>query len=436
MTFLNRRNFLKASVTGVAGLTVARCSNTKEKEDSTKIRGFRTLGRTGFRVSDISVGAGMLNNANVLASALDAGINYIDTAEHYMNGQSEIAVGEVIQNRDRKSVFITTKLNLNFGGPADKANLKERFGKCLERLKTDYADCLMMHMAATPEQVKHEDFHAVVEELKAEGRVRFVGLSNHGPEQRIYGNLEVPMEKVMNAAVEDGRFDVALFVYNFLQKEQGEKIIAACKTKDIGVTLMKTNPVNVFNRWKAGLERAQEAGRELPERIFKMRDEYEAWLKEAEAFKQKHNLVTDNDVRDAATKFCLSHPDVHTVCPSINTFDELEAFVAVSGTTLETADASMLQDYEHGLGRYYCRHACGSCETACPQNVPVNTIMRYTHYFEAQGREKHALSKYYNLDGKNAEGCETCEGLCESACPHGVPVQSLLVNAHRSLRLV
>ena len=60
------------------------------------------------------------------------------------------------------------------------------------------------------------------------------------------------MEKVVLAAVEDGRFDVGLFVYNFLQKEQGEKIIEACQKNKVGVTLMKTNPVKVYKRWKTG----------------------------------------------------------------------------------------------------------------------------------------------------------------------------------------
>ena len=49
----------------------------------------------------------------------------------------------------------------------------------------------------------------------------------------------------IGAAAEDGRFDVALFVYNFLQKEQGEGIIDMCRAKNMGVTLMKTDPVGI-----------------------------------------------------------------------------------------------------------------------------------------------------------------------------------------------
>lgn len=119
----------------------------------------------------MSFGGGGLNNANVLAAALDAGMNYIDTAEHYANGNSERAVGDALKGRDRKSVFLTTKLNLTFFKGVDKEGIRNRFGKCLDRLKTDYADCLMIHMC-TLAQVKYEPCHELIKELKAEGTLR------------------------------------------------------------------------------------------------------------------------------------------------------------------------------------------------------------------------------------------------------------------------
>ena len=163
---------------------------------------YRTLGRTGFQVSDISFDTGNLTNSNVLAVALDMGMTYIDTAEHFVNGQAERAVGEVIKDRDRGSIFLTTKLNLSFGGSTKEA-LKDRFCRCLERMRTDYADCLMIHMTPRAEEVKHEPYHQAIAELKAEGKVRFTGLSNHGIQHSIFGRIEDPMENVIGAV---GRF--------------------------------------------------------------------------------------------------------------------------------------------------------------------------------------------------------------------------------------
>jgi len=439
-TPVDRRSFLKASGIAVVGAGVERSPldetpNREKKDQELGVREFRTLGRTGFEVSDIGFGAGFLNNANVMEVALDMGVNYIDTAEHYANGQSERAVGEAMRNRDRSKVFVTSKLNLTFGGGAEVEDLKRRFQRCLERLQMDYVDCLMIHMTPRADQIKHEPYHRVIEELKAEGKVRFSGLSNHGTEHSVYGNTQDTMESVIGAAAEDGRFDVALFVYNFLQKEQGERVIEMCRSKNMGVTLMKTDPVNVNARVVESNEQRRQSGRQLPERAQRLADEYAEFAAGAEEFLRQHRLESASQVRAAATKFVLDNPGVHSVCPTINTFDQLESFVSLSGLRLSRAESGMLENYGTLLGRFYCRHACNSCEPSCPKGVPVNTILRYNHYFEAHGREKHAMGKYARLTGNTAEACEDCDGHCESACPHGVPTRTLLANAHRNLIL-
>ncbi len=436
---VSRRRFLKSTGIAVAGGGVL--SHKAKHLDAQplqrtapQVREYRTLGRTGFEVSDIGFGAGFFNNTNVMQVALDMGVNYIDTGEHYVNGQSERALGEALKDRDRKSVFLTTKLNITFGG-STKEQLKQRFHKCLERLQTNYADCLMIHMTPQVEQVKHEAFHAAFEELKAEGRVQFLGLSNHGRQQSWWGRTEVAMEDVIGAAVEDGRFDVALFVYNFLQKEQGERIIQMCKSKDMGVTLMKTDPINLYARIEESLEQSRERNREISETRSRMARDYESYVARAEEFKQRYGVQSEAQARAAAIKFVLSNPDVHSVCPSINTFDALNTYVGLSGEKLTDEDDSMLDNYDKLLGRYYCRHACGTCESSCPNHVPVNTIMRYSHYFEGHNREKHAMQEYADLDTAKASSCLDCPGHCETACSHGVPVRSLLVHAHDNLVL-
>jgi predicted aldo/keto reductase-like oxidoreductase len=437
---VSRRGFLKSTGMAVVGGGMAsgqsgRRSQVGRQDTAVQIRGYRTLGRTGFQVSDIGFGAGFFTNPNVLQVALDMGVNYIDTGEHYVNGQSERAVGLALKDRDRKSVFLTTKLNLSFGGGSTRDDIRRRFHQCLERLQTDYVDCLMIHMTPRIDQVTHEGFHSAYQELKGEGKVRFLGLSNHGKQQSWWGHIDDPMEDVIGAAAEDGRFDVALFVYNFLQQEQGERIIAKCKAADMGVTLMKTDPISLHAQIRQSLEQARERNRPIPEARRRQAQDYEAFVARAEQFKRQYGLESDTQARAAAIKFVLSNPDVHSVCPSINTFDGLETFVALSGETLTDQDGSMLDSYGTLLGRFYCRHACGLCEPSCPEQVPVNTIMRYNHYFEAHGREKHAMQQYANLTGATADRCGDCSGFCESACPYDVPVPTLLARAHQNLML-
>jgi len=443
-TKINRRGFIQSSLAVCAGLTLTERGRligeyadnlTRESVvEIPRIKEFRTLGRTGFKASDIGFGAGNLTNPEILEAALDMGINYIDTGEHYTRGNSERAIGKVIRNRDRKSLFITTKLNFSLG-KTDKEGLKQRFLRCLERLQTDYADCLMIHLAPSVEQLKHEAYHQAIRELRAEGKVKYTGLSNHGTENRFAGNTIDDMEKVVLAAAEDGRFDVVLFVYNFIQKEKGERILKVLREKKMGATLMKTNPVRVYLRREEYVNRAKEAGREIPEIAWKILEENKRHVEKAEDFKKKYGLTSFNEIDDAAIKFVLSHPYVHSACLTIDTFEELESFVTLSGKKLESTERDMLADYESVYGRYYCRHACGQCEPYCPHSVPVNTIMRYYHYFSAQRREKYAMEKYNSLSRTNAIVCSSCAGYCESACPYSVHIQGLLILAHQTLTL-
>jgi len=401
-----------------------------------RIREYRTLGRTGVKISDVSFGAGNLNNANVLSAALDAGMNYIDTAEHYENGNSERAIGTVLKDRDRKSVFLTTKLNLTFFKPVDKEGIRSRFGKCLERLKTDYADCLMIHMC-TLAQVKHEPYHELIKELKAEGRVRFSGLSNHGADYGLNGPIADACEDVVMAAAEDGRFDVVLCTYNYLKGAPSDRMFAACKAKGLGVTLMKMNPALTTSEERQMIVRIKEryasSGRDVPEsqrKLFQITEERGAAV---EAFLKKHGLDGPEQVRGAALKYCLNRSEVHAVCPSINSFEDLDAYLAVSGGRFEAREAAMLADCRAVYGDLTCRIGCGACEPSCPRGVPVATVMRYKYYFRTLGREKAAMAEYAALGDRDAAACAACDGPCERACPHGLPVPGLMAVAHETL---
>jgi len=436
---ISRRGFMQSSLSAAAGLGLAgenKLFGRSRREPPTEkyaIKEYRILGRTGFKVSDIGFGAGNLTDPALFATALDAGVNYIDTAEHYARGNSERTIGQVIKDRDRKQLFITGKLNFGMG-KSTKEGLKERALKCLERLQTDYLDCLMIHMTPSIDQIKHEGYHEAVRELKAEGRVKFTGLSNHGIEHRLTGFIKDPMDQVILAAADDGRFDVVLFTYNFIQREPGTKILKACRDKNMGATLMKTNPVRTYNDIRDMYARMRERGR-VTDSADKIISQYRSRADMAVAYAKKYGLSGDKEVQSAAIKFCLSNPDVHSVCATMNTFEDLEFFISLSGEKLEPVEEGMLADYESFSGSLYCRHACGKCEPACPQEVPVNTIMRYQHYFMSQGREKHAMEKYAALHRADAEGCADCEGSCEAACPFGVSVQGLLMAAHLTLSL-
>ncbi|UCG93732.1 MAG: aldo/keto reductase, partial [Candidatus Aerophobus sp.] len=175
---LSRRNFLRNSALGIFGAALPakiyqEKSEEKEKEQTLKVNNYRTLGRTGWKVSEI--GGGYLGEEGLMNAMLDAGVNYIDTAESYPNQK---IYGSVLKNRNRKEVFITSKMQIK--EDVSKEGFLERFKKCLEELQTDYIDCMMMHLPAKIEVLGTEGFHAAMQQLKTEGRLRFLGVSHHG----------------------------------------------------------------------------------------------------------------------------------------------------------------------------------------------------------------------------------------------------------------
>ncbi len=431
---MDRRGFIKTSTLGIAGVGSLLSAKTLSAGQDTKgaipkIKAYRILGRTGFKVSDIGIGTARVYPVPVMNAVLDAGVNYIDSAEGYGRGAAEKNIGEAIKGRDRKSLFITTKIRMR--GVSSKEQVVEKVQQCLQRLQTDYIDCLLIQGPSVAD-IKDENFHKGMDQLKKEGKVRFVGVASHGSRFQNQGDS---MEKVLLAAVDDGRFDLLLIVYNFIQREAGEKVLDAAVKKNIATTIMKSDPLGRYFEMKERTEQMKKSGEEIDDRTKSYMVRMEDTAKQAEAFLKRNNLKDPGEIKTAALKFVLENPKVNTLNLAFNNFDDVRNLLKLSGTGMEPEEKSLLAGVEKECGRLYCRHACGVCESACPHQVPVNTIMRYQHYFETNGSEKFAMEKYAHLDCSKADLCRNCQGLCERACPYGVPIQGLLNLAHAQLSL-
>jgi predicted aldo/keto reductase-like oxidoreductase len=435
---MGRRRFISASAAALASLGLSgagkapgQTSPAPSGQAGPKIKEYRVLGRTGFKVSDIGLGGGEVTDAALFAAVLDRGINYIDAAENYVNGQVERTVGKAIQNRDRKSVFITTKIYLR-DAKVSKQEVLDRTRKCLERLDTDAIDCLQIHCPPTTAILKAPGFHEAMTDLRAEGRVRFCGLSQHGAQ---WNEAPETMEQILLAAAEDGRFDLALFVYNFIQRDQGERALQAFKERNIATTIMKANPVGTYTWIKQEVEKVKNSGEKMPDYLPALLERVKKVADQADTFRETHNLTNDAELLVAAHQFVLSHPGVHSVLCMVQNYGDLDTFVALSGTRLAAPEKRKLAAYARTFGQFYCRHACGQCEADCPRGVPVNAIMRLRHYFSAQGREKHAMAEYAALGERRAAPCSRCDGYCQKACPHGLPIRAMLALTHDTLTL-
>ena len=429
---MKRRQFLTSAAAGALGAGLPLSAGTARPkseipDDVPRIREYRTLGRTGFRISDLC--AGSIMDEGVLGRALDSGMNYIDSAEEYPGHHRVVA--RTLKGRDRSSVFLTTKLEVQ--ADKSKEGFLKRARKCLEELETEYVDCLLMHIPERPETLATPGFHDAMRELKAEGRVKFVGASHHG--SFWLQAPEMGMDQVLLAAAEDGRFDLFLLAYNFLQMDRGDRVLTVCREKNIGAVLMKTKPVGIYYSLKSRVENLESEKKDVNPLIREGLQRYKEMIEKAEGFIRDNNLGSPEEIQAAAVRFCLDNPDVSSVCCRAANYDELESYLRLSGTRTNGADKTALAAYKDGCGTLYCRHACGECEPACPHGVPVNTILRYNHYFAAQGREREAMEFYAAIPGARADACAACPGHCESACPYGVPAKGMLLLAHSCLAL-
>ncbi|MGC9344214.1 MAG: aldo/keto reductase [Bacteroidales bacterium] len=430
---LNRRRFLRNSSMGFLGaglLGGKSLSSPIPTQDNEKpgIIEYRTLGRTGFKVSNI--GFGRPTNPAILRAGINAGINYFDTSPNY--GSSERDIGSIIHEFDREKLFITTKIHGNALG--SKEHILSSVRKSLENLKVDYIDCFQLQGATSCEMAKHKGFHDAFAQLKKEGRVKFCGIACHG--SYFPGNPEDTMENILLCAIDDGRFDLLLLVYNYLSYEEGERVLKAAKEKNIATTVMKSNPVKMYNYMKDTVEQAETNNQEIPDIWKKTFEEFEQHNRNAQIYLETNGIISnDDDLSDVATKFVLKNPDVDTVLVDFQNFDSLEAHIKYANESITPASLSHLTELRNKITNISCRIGCNVCESSCPHKVPVNTILRYNYYFSVKREEKAAMQKYRDLPGGKPDACFDCEGFCEKACPYGVLTRPLLAMAHKNLCL-
>jgi predicted aldo/keto reductase-like oxidoreductase len=198
---------------------------------------------------------------------------------------------------------------------------------------------------------------------------------------------------------------------------------------------MKSTPIAIYYSLKTRIEALEKEGKAVDPLYADGLKRYKDKLDRAEGFIKEHGLQNPEEIQQAAVRFVLRNPNVSTVCALVKTYEEMEKYLTLSGTRLSAPEGAKLDAYRQGCGDLYCRHACGVCEPACPRGVPVNTIMRYHHYYAAQRREKEAMTYYARVPGAKAEACAACPGHCESACPYHVPIQGMLLLAHSELSL-
>ena len=183
------------------------------------------LGRTGLEVTRLGFGTALRSGldderwAELLNSVLDSGINFIDTANDYGLGwasSAEEQIGRHISGR-RSEFYLATKCGCPPGGGEHiwtRENAFRGLHESLERLQTDYVDVMQYHNPSV-EECKAGDLVTVLEEMRQQGKVRWIGVSTTLPHLPTY--------------LEWGVFDVFQIPYSALEREHEEWISRAAQ---------------------------------------------------------------------------------------------------------------------------------------------------------------------------------------------------------------
>lgn len=372
---MNRRTFIKAGMVGTATALIAppALAETLQKMAASERSAFpvpvyRTLGRTGLKITVVSFGAMLTPEPEVIRVAIEQGVNYIDTARKYMGGKNEEIVGKAIKGI-RDKVFIATK---TLPESKTKAEIIKDVEASLKTLGTDHIDVIQLHNLMGKERIFIPETREALALLKKQGKVRFCGVTTHKNEA-----------EVLNALVDDPDrfFDTCLVKFNFKADKEVATAIGRAAGAGIGIIAMKTQ-VGGYDITGMG-------------------------------------TITPHQ---AALKWVLQNRNVTAAIPGMKDLAQLKEDSAVMGMSFTYADERRLERYAEAIAPFYCSF-CGSCEAGCPRGVEISTVNRALMYAEG-GYRDIALGRatYAELPRQvTAAACIDCEG-CTARCVNGLDI--------------
>ncbi len=387
---IDRRRLLRLGSAAALGSGVPTLAAPAANAVGSRIQRYVTLGRTGLEVSEIGFGSASSYDPDLVRHALDRGVTLFDTAESYRFGWSEEALGKGLRGaRDR--VVLSSKSKT--GERDTQADMMTALEGSLRRLQTDHLDIYFNHAVNDLARLQNEEWWAFTERAKAQGKIRFRGMSGHGSR----------LAECLDYAIEHDLVDVVLVAHSFGQdpefvarlrhtfhfvaiQPELPRLLEKAKRKDVGVIAMKTL---------------------MGARLNDMRP-YE---REGYTFAQ------------AALRWVLSSPRVDALIISMTSAELIDEYVAASGNPdIRGEHLQLLERYAYLQHARYCRPGCNFCEDACPEQVQIAEVLRTRMYDVDYGDPALALEDYAKL-GAGASACLTCaHQACLGACPFGIPI--------------
>ena len=303
----------------------------------------RLLGRTGVSVSRFCLGAMMFGawgnpdhdeSIRIIHAALDAGINFIDTADVYAQGESEEIVGKALASGRREDVILATKFHNSMGEDPNRQGNSRRWimravEDSLRRLGTDWIDLYQVHRADPRTDI--EETLSALTDLVHQGKVRYVGTSTF-PASQIVEAQWVAHDRGLQ------RFVTEQPPYSILVRAAEADVLPTCVRHGMGV--MSYSPLTggwLSGRWRkdAGQQSSSRAGR-LPERFDLSQPENQRKL---DAVEQLARLAAQAGITliQLAIAFVLNHPAITSALVGPRTMEQLESQLAAADVVLDRA---------------------------------------------------------------------------------------------------
>ena len=366
---IGRRKFLKrlsVAILGTGAGSLWKGGSSGAAPGKTSPLEYRSLGRTGLKVTTVGMGVMNCSDPSVLLRAYDLGINFYDTADCYMGGRNEEMVGKVFRGK-RDKVFIQTKVHDH----KDEKKMRASVERSLRRLQTDYVDVLVWHGFNSPDEVSNAGFQEFMVKMKKEGKARFTGFSAHSR-----------MAPLLREAAKLGDHEVALVSYNFTHSKDLKEAVALAAKAGIGIVAMKT----------------QSGGYK----------------------KEKMGGLTPHQ---AALRYVLQDVNVAAAVPGVTTVEQIEECAAVMRTSLSKEDISHLKQYQAFLQGRVCT-MCGGCSGECPHGVAYRDVLRVMMYhdgYESQELVREVMQEKDILG--SIRRCSDCSS-CSAVCRGGLDIQA------------
>ena len=321
----------------------------------------------------------------LLDTAIAGGVTYIDTAYPYHDEKSEEFVGRALEKYDRGDYLLATKLPMwNVEKTEDVRRILE---EQLAKLKTDHIDFYLLHALYRErwDKVLELDVLAELEELREEGKIRFIGFSFHDEYE------------VFEEIIRYRPWDFCQIQFNYVDTELQAGLKGYHLAEELGIPVIVMEPV------KGGSLAS------LPEKM-------ESFFYEEQP---------DRSVASWAFRFAAGFPNVKVILSGMSTLeqveDNLDTFSNYEPLTLKEMSAieNVTREYQARLF-----NGCTACDYCmpCPFGLKIPENFRLWNSAGIYEDIEANREKYLALDpGERASNCQEC-GQCEPKCPQAIPI--------------